>query len=64
MAQGRVGVYMTFWRKKPLFKNYISEIDEFLHAFDEKTEASSGSRKAEESKYQRINQLRDNPDAI
>ncbi|HXH55231.1 MAG TPA: CBU_0585 family protein [Gammaproteobacteria bacterium] len=55
---------MTFWRKKPLFKNYISEIDEFLHAFDEKTEASSGSRKAEESKYQRINQLRDNPDAI
>ena len=55
---------MAFWRKKPLFKNYVSEIDNFLQAFDEKAEASSASRKAEESKYQRVNQLRDNPDAI
>ena len=55
---------MIFWRKKPLFKNYVSEIDEFLRAFDEKAEARSASQKAEESKYQRINQLRDNPDAI
>ncbi len=55
---------MTFLRKKPLFKNYVSEIDEFLQAFDEKAEASSASRKAEEAKYQRINKLRDNPDAF
>ena len=55
---------MAFWRKKPLLKNYVSEIDEFLQAFDEKAEANSASRKAEESKYQRLNQLRDDPDAI
>jgi hypothetical protein len=55
---------MAFWRKKPLLKNYVSEIDEFLQAFDEKSEANSASRKAEESKYQRLNQLRDDPDAI
>jgi hypothetical protein len=55
---------MAFWRKKPLLKNYVSEIDDFLQAFDEKAEASSASRKAEERKYQQINQLRDNADAI
>lgn len=54
---------MTFWRKKPLQKNFVSEIDEFLEAFDEKAETSSVSRKAEETKYQRINKLRDNPHA-
>lgn len=56
--------HMTFLRKKPLLKNYVSEIDEFLQAFDKKAEASSAARKAEEAKYQRINKLRDNPDAI
>ena len=55
---------MAYWQKKPLFKNYVSEIDAFLQAFDEKAEVRSASQKAEESKYQRINQLRDNPDAI
>lgn len=55
---------MAFWHKKALFKNYVSEIDEFLQAFDEKAEASSAARKAEERKYNRINQLRDDPDAI
>lgn len=55
---------MTFWRKNPLLKNYVSETDEFLQAFDEKAEASSASRKAEEAKYQQINTLRDNPNAI
>lgn len=55
---------MTFWRKKPLLKDYVSKIDEFLQAFDEKAEATSLSRKAEERKYQRLNDLRDNPDAI
>lgn len=55
---------MTIWRKKPLLKNYVSEIDEFLKAFDEKAEASSASRIAEEFKYKRLNRLRDNPDAV
>lgn len=54
---------MWFFGKKPLFKNYVSEIDEFLQAFDEKAEATSKSRKAEEAKYQRISQLRDDPHA-
>lgn len=55
---------MTFWQKKPLLKNYVSEIDEFLQAFDEKAEATSVSRKAEERKYRKINTLRDNPNAV
>ena len=55
---------MIFSRKKTLLKNYVSEIDQFLQAFDQKAEASSPARKAEERKYQRINQLRDDPDAI
>lgn len=54
---------MAFWQKKPLLKNYVSELDEFLQAFDEKAEATSTSRKAEETKYLQINKLRDNPNA-
>jgi hypothetical protein len=54
---------MWFWRKKSLLKNYISELDQFLQAFDKRPEATSASRKAEETKYQRINQLRDSSKA-
>jgi hypothetical protein len=54
---------MWFFGKKPLLKNYVSEIDEFLQAFDEKAEATSRSRKAEEAKYRQISQLRDDPNA-
>jgi hypothetical protein len=46
-------------RKGPLLKKYTSEIDLFLQAFDEKPEASSVSRRAEEVKYARIHALRD-----
>jgi hypothetical protein len=48
-----------FGRKKPLLKAYVSEIDHFLQAFDQKPEASSASRRAEEAKYERIHRLRD-----
>jgi len=54
---------MPFWRKQPLLKAYVSEIDQFLQAFDQKPEASSASRKAEEANYEKIGQLRDQADA-
>lgn len=51
---------MAFWNKKPpLLKGYVSEIDQFLMAFDKKPEAQSASRRAEEAKHQRIARLRD-----
>jgi len=40
-------------------RNYVSEMDKFLQAFDEKPESHSESRKAEEEKYKKINKLRD-----
>jgi hypothetical protein len=54
---------MAFWQKKPLLRRYVSETDQFLQAFDQKPEASSKSRRAEEAKYERINRLRDNPNS-
>jgi hypothetical protein len=48
-----------FGQKKPLLRSYVSEIDRFLQAFDQKPEASSVSRRAEEAKYERIHRLRD-----
>lgn len=47
--------------KKTLNRNYVSDLDLFLAAFDKKPEASSASRRAEEKKYARIFQLRDHP---
>lgn len=55
---------MWFWRKKqPLLRNYVSETDQFLKSFDARPEATSASRKAEEAKYARIDELRDNSNA-
>ncbi len=48
-----------FWRKQPMLKGYVSEIDRFLIEFDEKPEASSISRRQEEAKYALLNSLRD-----
>ncbi len=50
---------MTFWRKQPILKGYVSEIDRFLQEFEQKPEASSASRRFEEAKYARIGRLRD-----
>ena len=41
-------------------RNYQSEMDLFLQEFDKRPEATSVNRKAEEEKYQKLNQLRDN----
>lgn len=43
--------------------NFVSDADRFLMEFDKKAEASSATRKAEEAKYQRIDELRDNAKA-
>lgn len=51
---------MEFWRKQPMLKGYVSEVDRFLQEFDQKPEASSVSRRLEEAKYQKICKLRDN----
>jgi hypothetical protein len=54
---------MMFWRKQPMLKGYVSEIDRFLTEFDRKPEASSVSRRSEEAKYEAITVLRDKADA-
>jgi len=43
--------------------DFISEAGRFLQEFDQKPEATSACRKAEEAKYQRIHQLRDDAKA-
>ncbi len=50
---------MSFKRKPPMLKNFVSDIDRFLHEFDQKPEATSKARQAEEAKHERIKQLRD-----
>jgi hypothetical protein len=42
-------------------RNYVSEMDKFLKELDLKPESHSDSRAKEEQKYQKINELRDNP---
>lgn len=39
--------------------NFVSEIDQFLQAFDQKNPKLSTSQKREKEKYQRIYRLRD-----
>ncbi len=51
---------MVFWRKQPILKGYVSEIDRFLREFDHQSKASSVARGAEEAKYRELNALRDN----
>ncbi len=41
-------------------RNFVSEMDNFLAELDTKPESHSDSRAAEEAKYKRINELRDN----
>lgn len=53
---------MTFWRRQPVLKGYVSEIDRFLQEFDQQPQASSASRCTEEAKAQRISRLRDGVD--
>jgi hypothetical protein len=52
---------MRIWRKGPIIRNYVSNFDRFLLEFDQKPEASSASRRAEEVEYANLNRLRDNP---
>lgn len=54
---------MRIWRKSPIIRNYVSDFDRFLREFDQKPEASSVSRRAEEAKYARLNYLRDHPES-
>lgn len=56
-----MGFISNWFRRKPLERNYISELDRFLMEFDKKEEASSISRRAEEAQYAEIFYLRDNP---
>lgn len=50
---------MIFWPTQSIQRSYISEIDQFLEAYDKKPEATSLSRKAEEAKYREITRLMD-----
>lgn len=49
---------MPFWRKDPIKRGYVSEIDKLL----QERELNSASQKAEIAKYNRIDRLRDNPE--
>ena len=45
--------------KYPLLSNYVSEIDQFLQAFDKQNPEPSVAQKKEIKKYQRVYSLRD-----
>jgi hypothetical protein len=49
-------------RNNPILSNYVSEIDQFMQAFDQSNPEISASQKKEISKYQRIYFLRDTKD--
>jgi hypothetical protein len=44
-------------------KNFVSEVDKFLAAFDKKNPKKSDSQQREIKKYSRIFKLRDDPEA-
>ena len=44
---------------KPIKRNYISEIDQFLKEFDQQHPEKSASQQKEIAKHQRISALRD-----
>lgn len=46
----------------PKLSNYVSEIDQFLQAFDQNHPEKSLSQEKEIAKYARIYRLRDNPE--
>lgn len=52
-----------FVKREPIKRHYVSPLDIFLQNFDQKPEASSASRRAEEKKYAHIFLLRDNAEA-
>ena len=54
---------MWFWRKQPMLKGYVSEIDQFLQDFNRKPGESSANVRAEKRKYDQIMLLRDNAKA-
>jgi hypothetical protein len=47
------------FKKQPIYKNYVSEIDKALAQFDA-THSLSSAQQDEVNKYKRIYQLRDN----
>ena len=47
----------------PMLTRYVSEIDQFLQAFDQNHPELSKSQQYEQAKYRRIYSLRDNPAA-
>jgi hypothetical protein len=51
------------FKRQPLQKSYVSEIDQFLHELENLPGLKSDSRLAEEEKYRRIFALRDIPQA-
>lgn len=52
-----------FWRRDPIIKDHVSDLDRFLQAYDKKPEASSASRRAEENKHKAIETVRNNAEA-
>jgi hypothetical protein len=47
----------------PMLIHYVSEIDQFLQAFDHNHPALSKSQQKEQAKYRRIYLLRDHPNS-
>jgi len=54
---------MRTWRKQPIQRSYVSELDRFIMEFDKSPGAQSASRSAEEAKYEKIDRMRDNSNA-
>jgi len=55
---------MWFWRKQPMLKGYISDLDLLrLRDFEQSPEARSANALAEKKKYDVIMLLRDNAQA-
>lgn len=50
---------MRFWWRRPIQRNFVSDLDKFLMEFDKKPEASSESRRYEEARFAKIDWLRD-----
>ena len=44
-------------------RDYLSDAGTFLADFDQREDATSEARKAEERKYEELNRLRDEPEA-
>ena len=51
---------MLINKKAKIHRNFVSEIDQFLHMLNNLPESQFNSKTEEEQKYQRISELRDN----